>query len=131
MASDAAAVRALALMPLAQHAADGRSPTVHAPGMNNAVEPRPAISDEQATDVATRRLTGGRASLSGAASRVGEVMPHTSERLGGDRGTAYRVYDATRSVCRHAVGAHDRIAERYRQATLDNALTRGCICAPA
>jgi hypothetical protein len=63
---------------------------------------------------------------SGAASRVGEVPPHTSERLGGDRGTAYRVYDATCNVCRHAVGAHDR----YCQATLDNALTRGCICAP-
>jgi hypothetical protein len=117
--------------PLAQYSADGRSPTAHAPGMNHAVEPRPAISDEQATDVATRRRTASIASLSGAASRVGEVTPHTSERLGSDRGTAYRVDDATCSVCRHAVGAHDRIAERYCQATLDNALTRGCICAPA
>ena len=131
LASGAATVRAPAVTPLAQHAADGRSPTAHAPGMNQAVEPRPAIPDEQATDVATRRRTASRASLSGAACRVGEVTPHTSERLGGDRGTAYRVYDATCSVCRHAVGAHDRIAERYCQATLDNALTRGCICAPA
>jgi hypothetical protein len=99
--------------------------------MNNTAEPRPAIFDEQAKDVATRRRTASRASQSCAASRVGEPTPHTSERLGGDRGTAHRVYDATCSVCRHAVGAHDRIAERYCQATLDNALTRGCICVPA
>jgi len=128
LASDAATVRAPAVMPLAQHSAAGQSPTFHAPGMNNAHEPRLAVSDEQTKDVAARRRTAGRASLSGAASRAGEVTPHTSERLGSDRGTAYPVEDATCSVCPHAVGAHDRIAERYCHATLDNALTRGCIC---
>ena len=131
LASDAATVRAPAVMRLAQHSAAGQSPTLHAPGMNNAHEPGPAISDEQAKDDAARRRTAGRALLSGAASRAGEVTAQTSERLGSDRGTAYRVDDATCSVCPHAVGAHDRIAERYCHATLDNTLTRGCICPPA
>jgi hypothetical protein len=131
LASDAAIVRAPAVMPLAQHSAAGQSPTLHASGMYNAHEPRLAVSDEQAKDVAARRRTARRASLSGAASRAGEVTPHTSERLSSDRGTAYRVEDATCSVCPHTVGAHDRIAERYCHATLDNALTRGCICPPA
>jgi len=31
-------------------------------------------------------------------------------------------------VCGHPVDGHDRIAERYCQATLDNALSRTCIC---
>ena len=57
LTSDAATVRAPAVMPLAQHSAAGQSPTLHAPGMNNAHEPGPAISDEQAKDVATRRRT--------------------------------------------------------------------------
>jgi hypothetical protein len=118
-------------MPLAQRSAAGQSPTLHAPGMNNAHEPGPAISDEQAKDDAARRRTAGGALLSGAESRGGEVTAHTSERLGSDRGTAYRVDDATCSVCPHAVGAHDPIAERYCHATLDNTLTRGCICPPA
>jgi hypothetical protein len=131
LASDVATVRAPAVMPLAQHCAGGQIPTLHASGMNNAHEPRPAVSEEQAKDVAARRRTTGRASLSGAASRAGEATPHTSETLGSDRGTAYRVDDATCSVCPHAVGVHDRIAERYCHATLDNALTRGCICPPA
>jgi hypothetical protein len=30
--------------------------------------------------------------------------------------------------CEHSRGVHDRIAERYCQATQDNALSRGCIC---
>jgi hypothetical protein len=30
--------------------------------------------------------------------------------------------------CGHALTAHDRIAERYCQATLHNALSRTCIC---
>jgi hypothetical protein len=115
-------------MPLAQHSAADQIPTWHASGMNNAHEPRLAVSDEEAKEVAAPRRTAGRGSLSGAPSRAGEVTPHTSERLGSDRGTVYRVEDATCSVCPHAVGAHDRIAERYCHATLDNALTRGCIC---
>ena len=129
--SDAATVRAPAVMPLAQHSAAGQLPRLHASGMNNAHEPRLAVSDEQTKDVAARRRTAGRASLSGAASRAGEVTPRTSDRRGSDRGNAYRVDGATCSVCPHAVGAHDRIAERYCHATLDNALTRGCICPPA
>jgi hypothetical protein len=31
-------------------------------------------------------------------------------------------------VCGHARTAHDRIAERYCAATLQNALSRACIC---
>jgi hypothetical protein len=31
-------------------------------------------------------------------------------------------------VCGHALTAHDRIAERYCQATLHNALSRTCVC---
>src|SRR6478735_11477104 len=73
--SDAATVRAPAVMPLAQHSAAGQLPRLHASGMNNAHEPRLAVSDEQTKDVAARRRTAGRASLSGAASRAGEVTP--------------------------------------------------------
>jgi hypothetical protein len=37
--------------------------------------------------------------------------------------------DATMcDVCGHALTAHDRIAERYCQATMHNALSRTCIC---
>jgi hypothetical protein len=79
LASDAAIVRAPAVMPLAQHSAAGQSPTLHASGMYNAHEPRLAVSDEQAKDVAGRRRTARRASLSGAASRAGEVTPHERE----------------------------------------------------
>jgi hypothetical protein len=32
-------------------------------------------------------------------------------------------------VCGHALAAHDRIAQRYCEATLHNALSRTCICA--
>ena len=131
LATDAAVVRAPAVIPLAQRSTAGQSPTLHASGMNNAHEPRLAVSEEQAKDVAARRGTAGSASLSGAASRAGDVTPHTSKRLGSDRGTAYRLENATCSVCPHTVGGHDRIAERYCHATLDNALTRGCICSPA
>jgi hypothetical protein len=102
LASDAATVRAPAVMRLAQHSAAGQIPTLHASGMNNAHEPRPAISDEQAKDIAARRRRAGRASLSGTTSRAGEVTPRTSERLGSDRGTANRVVDAACSVCPHA-----------------------------
>jgi hypothetical protein len=31
-------------------------------------------------------------------------------------------------VCGHALTAHDRIAQRYCEATLHNALSRACIC---
>jgi rubredoxin len=31
-------------------------------------------------------------------------------------------------VCGHALASHDRIAQRYCQATLHNALSRTCIC---
>ena len=87
LATDAAVVRAPAVIPLAQRSTAGQSPTLHASGMNNAHEPRLAVSEEQAKDVAARRGTAGSASLSGAASRAGDVTPHTSERLGSDRGT--------------------------------------------
>jgi len=39
LASDATAVRASAVMPLAQHSAVGQSPTFHTPSVNNAHEP--------------------------------------------------------------------------------------------
>ncbi len=31
-------------------------------------------------------------------------------------------------ICGHALRFHDRIAERYCQATLNNTLSRACIC---
>ncbi len=31
-------------------------------------------------------------------------------------------------VCGHALASHDRIADRYCEATLHNALSRTCIC---
>ena len=31
-------------------------------------------------------------------------------------------------VCGHPLAAHDRIAQRYCEATLHNALSRTCIC---
>ncbi len=34
-------------------------------------------------------------------------------------------------VCSHSSQLHDRIAERYCNATRANAMTRGCICAVA
>ena len=37
--------------------------------------------------------------------------------------------DATMcDVCGHALAAHDRIAQRYCEETLHNALSRTCIC---
>lgn len=35
---------------------------------------------------------------------------------------------ATCDVCGHLVSAHDRVATRYCDATLNNALARGCLC---
>ena len=64
LATDAAVVRAPAVIPLAQRSTAGQSPTLHASGMNNAHEPRLAVSEEQAKDVAARRGTAGSASLS-------------------------------------------------------------------
>jgi hypothetical protein len=51
LATDAAVVRAPAVIPLAQRSTAGQSPTLHASGMNNAHEPRLAVSEEQAKDV--------------------------------------------------------------------------------
>ena len=34
-------------------------------------------------------------------------------------------------VCPHATAAHDRIGLRFCQATLDGALSRGCVCRSA
>ena len=34
-------------------------------------------------------------------------------------------------VCKHEVARHDRIADRYCNATRTNAMTRGCICSAA
>jgi len=36
--------------------------------------------------------------------------------------------DAMCEVCGHALAAHDRIAQRYCEATSHNALSRTCIC---
>lgn len=33
-------------------------------------------------------------------------------------------------VCGHSPGAHDKIARRFCEATIANALPRGCICRP-
>ena len=35
---------------------------------------------------------------------------------------------ATCDVCPHPAAAHDRIGQRFCDATLTGALTRGCIC---
>ena len=39
--------------------------------------------------------------------------------------------EAVCDVCPHPAAAHDRIGRRFCQATLDSALTRGCICRSA
>lgn len=36
----------------------------------------------------------------------------------------------TCDVCAHPEAAHDAIARRYCDATVANAMSRGCICAP-